>query len=186
MSEDFLTKGIENDRYLKAVKLINQFEDIVPKEIRKIFDDFVKESNLFIGNGSPDRRPNPTKYSGTLATHRIDYTMSQVEINKENPENLKLSVGLEFVKPAKQDEDVTSGETLSYVYYKVKDSTVENYEKVCGLTKNSDIRFGEGMWNNAPGIFYIPIENREDFRNGLKILREHFSKFGDEFGVEPK
>jgi len=186
MSEDFLTKGIENDRYLKAAELVDRFEDEVYEEIRKVFDDFVKENDLFIGDGSPDERRRPTRGTATMATHRIDCTMSRVQADEEDPENLILSVGFEWVNPAKQGEDTSSDEALTYVYYKVKYASEENYEKVCDLTDNPDILCGEEMWRNAPGIFYIPVEKGGDFREGLRVLKEHLSKFGDKFGVESK
>jgi len=186
MSEDFLTKGIENDRYLKAVELIDRFEDEVYEEIRKVFDDFVKENDLFFGDGSPDERHRPTRGTATMATHRIDYTMSRVQADEEDPKNLIVNVGFEWVNPAKQGEDTSSDEALTYVYYKIKYASEENYEKVCDLTENPDILCGEEMWRNAPGIFYIPVEKGEDVKEGLDELREHLSKFGDHFGVESK
>jgi len=186
VSEDFLTKGIENDRYLKAVELVDRFEDEVYEEIRKVFDDFVKENDLFIGDGSPDERSRPTRGTATMATHRIDYTMSRVQADEEDPENLIVSVGFEWANPAKQGEETSTDESLTYVYYKIKHGDEEEFEKVCDLTENPDILCGEEMWRWAPGIFYIPVKKGEDFREGLRMLREHLAKFGDEFGVESK
>jgi len=186
MSEDFLTKGIENDRYLKAVELIDRFEDEVYEEIRKVFDDFVKESDLFIGDGSPDERSPPTRGTATMATHRIDYTMSRIQADEEDPENLIVSVGFEWVNPAKQDEETLTDESLTYVYYKIKHSSEKEFEKVCDLTENPDILCGEEMWRNAPGIFYMPVKKGEDFREGLRMLKEHLAKFGEGFGVALK
>ena len=186
MSEDFLTKGIENDRYLKAAELVDRFEDEVYEEIRKVFDDFVKESDLFISDGSPGERRRPTRGTATMATHRIDYTMSRMQADEEDPENLTVSVGFEWVNPAKQGEEISSDEALTYVYYKIKHGDEEEFEKVCDLTENPDILCGEEMWRNAPGIFYIPVKKGGDFREGLRVLKEHLSKFGDEFGIEPK
>ena len=32
MTDEFLTKGLESDRYLKAIQLVNQFEDEVDRK----------------------------------------------------------------------------------------------------------------------------------------------------------
>ncbi|MFW6041243.1 MAG: hypothetical protein ACOC85_05350 [Thermoplasmatota archaeon] len=72
--------------------------------------------------------------------------------------------------------------SLSYVYYKIKNGDEQNFMKVKSQTEDPDINFGEDMWNNAPGIFYIPIEDGEGFKRGLRKLRKHFSEFGGDFG----
>jgi len=97
---------------------------------------------------------------------------------------LIVSVGFEWVNPAKRGEETSTDESLTYVYYKIKYASEENYEKVCNLTDNSDMLCGEEMWRNAPGIFYIPVKKGEDFREGLRMLREHLAKFGERFGVK--
>lgn len=184
MDEDFLTEGIKNDRYLKAVKLVNKFENEIYDEIRNVFDEFVENSDLFKEDGSPDERNKPTRGYATLATHRIDYYTARVQEKEEDPDKMIVSVGFEWVNPAEQNEEVSNGESLTYVYYKIKNASEENYGKVCEKTKNPDIMFGEELWRLAPGIFYVIVEDREDIREGLRALRDHLSRFGEEFGVE--
>ncbi|MGV9200508.1 MAG: hypothetical protein ACOC4M_17000 [Promethearchaeia archaeon] len=109
---------------------------------------------------------------------RIDYGLAQKEgIYEESASNKCLNVELEMVDEGKQYRDVDSDESLSYVYYKIKNRDEQNFIKVKSQTEDPNINFGEDLWNNAPGIFYIPGKDREEFKEGLQRLREHFSEF---------
>ena len=176
MEEEFLTKGLEKDRYLKAVKLSEEFEKEVYRTIRDVFDELVEEEkDLFAEDVSPDKRNNPAGGYSTLATLRIDYRLALKE--KDSP-NKALNVGLEIVDEGKQYQDMDSDGSLSYVYYKIKNDDEQNFMKVKSQTEDPNINFGEDMWNNAPGIFYILVKEGEDLKDGLRRLRDHFSKFG--------
>ncbi len=183
MDAEFLTKGLEKDRYLKSVKLSEEFEKKVYKTIRDVFDELVEEQKgLFTEDVSPDERNNPTRGYATLATLRIDYRLARGKISdEEERSNKALTVGLEIVDSGKQFRDMEAEGSLSYVYYKIKNDDEQNFIEVKSQTEDPEINFGEDMWNNAPGIFYIPVKDGEGFREGLKILRDHFSKFRGHF-----
>jgi len=181
MEEEFLMKGLEKDRYLKAVKLSEEFEKEVYRTIRDVFDELVEEEKaLFAEDVSADKRNNPSGGYSTLATLRIDYRLAPKE--KESP-NKVLNVGLEIVDEGKQYQDMASDSdlSLSYVYYKIKNDDEQNFIKVKSQTEDPNINFGEDMWNNAPGIFYIPVESGEDVRKALQSLKDHFSRFVKQF-----
>lgn len=61
MTEDFLTKGLQNDRYMKARQLVEQFRETIEVELREIGQEMVaRNPELFIddveGNESSQTR----------------------------------------------------------------------------------------------------------------------------------
>ncbi len=42
MNDEFITRAIENDRYLKALQLINRFEMEIEGELKRVADEFIK------------------------------------------------------------------------------------------------------------------------------------------------
>ena len=186
MNNSLITDGIKEDRYLKAKELADRFERGVYDEIRNVFDDLVESSDLFVEDVAPDEKPSPTIGSATMATLRIDYSMSRIENGvQENPSSLTLSVGLEWPVKERQDDIPSENGSPCYVYYKIKKSCEENFEEVRQLTEDQDIENGPDMWgNNAAGRFYVTVNNIEEIREGLRKLREHFSNYGDMFGKE--
>ncbi|MFW6041250.1 MAG: hypothetical protein ACOC85_05385 [Thermoplasmatota archaeon] len=181
MSDDFIKHGIDKDRYLKADKLVTRFEKEIFDEIHEVFDQFVeKHTNIFFEGSDPIENTNPTYGLATHTTIRIDYIMNRKGIKKDR--NIRLCAGFEIVDPAKQDEEPLPGRSFSYVFYKIKHLSEEDYVKVMNMTDNDGIKFGKEMWRPAPGIFYIPVNTGDDVRKGLVTLREHFSKFSDHYG----
>jgi hypothetical protein len=54
MNDEFFTKAIEEDRYLKAIQLINRFETELRRELEHIGNQFVKENpQLFVDTVEP-------------------------------------------------------------------------------------------------------------------------------------
>lgn len=114
MSDDNIADGLEAHRYLKAVKLVDQFETDVQELIRETLDNCLEYNpSLFDEEVVPDVGEFKEEYGSTLATIRTEY-----EMNAEDPEgnNLLLNIGLEWVDPDQQGEENSSDGPLSYVY----------------------------------------------------------------------
>lgn len=183
MTNDTLTDGLTNDRYVKAVRLVNDFEDEVYDRIEDTLDDIMTsdQEGLFDYNQGHNtgryRDPGPTY--GTL---RIEGTMVETD---DDGHNLTLNVGLEWVKPETQGLNEWPEPLLCYVYYKIKYAPTEPFQAVAAATRESDewdvISVGDEQWDSgqrvAPGIFYVPVVDGDDIEEGLSILGEHCTTF---------
>jgi hypothetical protein len=186
MNEEFITKAIENDRYLKATRLVDRFESDVVRELKNTHKSLIEDNEeLFMDDTSLSK--NITSRS-SLATIRVDSYLRNVEPDVEDSQHLRLNIALEWMEPEERGEQKPGGGTLSVVHYKIKGGPREDYDRVKRMTKESDewdIRFGDDIWKRDRGVFYIPIEDATDMEDGLETLSEHFSEYGDEFGVSP-
>ena len=186
MTNDTLTDGLTNDRYVKAVRLVDDFEDEVYDRIEDTLDDIMtsEQEGLFDYKQGYDtsrfRDPGPTY--GTL---RIEGTLVETD---SDGHNLKLNIGLEWVEPETQGLDEWPEPLLCYVYYKIKYAPTEPYQIVTAATCESDewdaISVGDKQceqWDSgqrvAPGIFYVPVADGDDINGGLSTLGDHCTTF---------
>ncbi|WP_254863085.1 hypothetical protein [Halovivax gelatinilyticus] len=182
MDESFLTSGLDTNRYLKAQKLVDQFEsqieDALEETVRTIQDT---HSDLI----TPDASLSFRTFTGsTLRTLR-----SEVNLLKENAEghNLTFNLGVEWVEATAQPHGITNvGEgVFCYVLYKIKygsDSTFIAVERETSESEDKweEIYFGEEKWDRppkvAPGIVYHPVASAEELQFGLDRLEQHFAQ----------
>lgn len=187
MSEDVIADGLEAHRYLKAIKLVDQFETEVQDQIRETLDECVDENgSLFDEDIKSDARELKEQYSSTLATIRTEYEMKPVD---SEGNNLWLNIAVEWVDPAKQGKGESSVDRpLCYALYKIKYGSADSYETVKTKTESQnewgEIHFGDEMWpygsNQAPGIVYVPLYDEIQIGAALRTLRNHFSEYADE------
>ncbi len=185
MDKEFVTQAIENDRCLKAHRLLDRFED----EIEALVGRMGKEMIGARADRFPDDVSGGFKAhwdGGTIiANARENFEMRVV--NEEDPSaNMKLNVSVRWVDPLDWDEDGIDG-ALCAVCYKINSGNNDDHRAVVDATEDSklDVRVDDDQFSNAPGIFYIPVEDATELQNAADTLIEHFSRFGDYWGVDP-
>jgi hypothetical protein len=70
--------------------------------------------------------------------------------------------------------------------YKINSGNSSDHRAVVEATENSelDVRIDDDQFSNAPGIFYILVEEATELQAAADTLIEHFSRFGDYWGVD--
>lgn len=187
MNDEFITQGIQKDRYLKAVRLINRFETELRRELERAGDAIVAEnSNLFVDSVEADWKNS--RSSGTIiAFARVDYRMDRVSSTDDETRNLKLNISFRWIEPMELGHTDVDG-ALTVASYKIKRASPEVHRSVKEATREGDwpeIQFADDAFNNAPGIAYIPVETGEELRQAHETLAEHFSTYGPRYG-EPE
>lgn len=141
----------------------------------------------------PDRFPDDASGgfkaywdSGTIiANARENFEMRVV--NEDDPSaNMTLNVSVRWVDPLDWDEDDIDG-ALCAACYKINNGNSDDHRAVVKDTEDSelDVRVDDDQFSNAPGIFYIPVEDATELQAAADTLIEHFSRFGDDWGVDP-
>jgi hypothetical protein len=186
MNDDFITKGIENDRYLKAVRLYKQFEEEMVRELRNLSEDTIeRRPDLFVDDVTPDRSISRRRTS-PLGHMRMDNRLRRVNVDGEH---LVLNIGIEWAQPENHGHDDAPNGALCIVMYKIKNLPRTEYERVKQQTKShpkwETIQFDDDLWNSGWGIHYIPVIDGPEVKQGLQTLQEHFLEFGESYGELP-
>lgn len=186
MNETFITKGIENDRYLKAVRLYKQFEEELVRELRNVSKDAIeRRPDLFVEDASPNdnltrRRTEPLGHMG------VDNEMRRVI---EDGERLVFHVCIEWARPEMHGHDEPADGSLCIVFYKIKNLDRPQYERVKQETQQlaewDAIQFDDDIWNSDYGLFYIPVTDGHGVKKGFETLQDHFLEFADIYGADP-
>ena len=179
MSNDFLTKGLENDRYPKARQLIKQFKKELEVELRNIGDQMVEENREWFNSGVEGRESSSTK-SNTLPYTRIDYPMARVQ-SRENETTLKLNVHLYWSSPSKYNRKDIDG-VLRALGYKIKNVSESDEQRVASKTRDWPLQVAENRFGGEKA-FYRHVSTAGEVENTGKQLVEHFSTFGNEYGI---
>lgn len=182
MTEEFLTEGLRDNRYLKAIRLIEQFED----EIEAVLSEFNKQMvarhpGLFDSDEAPDFRTRRSS-SSALAYNRINHTMTGPEAPVERQQ--KLNVHLYWMPPTEYDRVDIDGALRAYGY-KIKgaDQTVD--ERVVEQTRSED--WSIQMSNNpfdSNTVFYSHISSLGEIKETQSELVKHFDEFGHKYQRE--
>lgn len=186
MNDEFITRALEDDRYLKALRLINRFETEVEGELKRVANEFVSEtSGLF--DDELNQRFKFNRNSGSVIAHaRINTDMARVASKKEGADNLTLNITLRWLDPAEYGLSHVDG-ALCVTGYKINGAVSDHHERLKQQTKEAgvDVQFCRDAYNNAPGMVYVPVETAAEIRDGFETLKTHFCEFGDEYGVDP-
>lgn len=187
MNEEFVTEAIRNDRCIKAHRLLSRFEKELESELRRMGEAMVDvRSDLFERDVEVGSNFNAGWDSGTIIANVRD-NISMDRVNADNPSrNLRLNISVRWVDPLDWGEEDVDG-ALCAVCYKINRGARGDFLPVRDGTMNGDwaVEIGEDQYNNAPGIFYIPVETAGDIRNASDTLTEHFAEFGGEWGISP-
>jgi hypothetical protein len=185
MDNEFVTQAIENDRCLKAHRLLERFED----EIEALVGRMRKEMIAAHPDRFPDDPSRGFKASwdnGTIIANARDNLEMHV-LNKDDPSaTMKLNVSVRWVDPLDWGEDDVDG-ALCAACYKINNGNSDDHRTVVEAAEDLelDVRVDDDQFSNAPGIFYIPVEDARELQDAADTLIEHFSRFGDYWGVDP-
>lgn len=185
MNEEFITKGLENDRYLKAVRLYKQFEEEMFTTLENVSKDVIEAKPAWFVDDVEFNLNETRRRTEPLGHLRVDSKMSRVN---EAGDRLKFHVCIEWTQPEvhRHDEDIDG--TLSIIFYKIKNLDRGDYERVRKKTKQDDrwdaICHDDDIWNSDYGIFYIPVNSATDVEEGFELLTQHFLEYGDEYGED--
>lgn len=180
MTGEFLTKGLENDRYLKALRLPDQFED----EIMAVLSEFgqrMKEQHpdLFDPNADPREKTN-RNLSAALATHRIDYLLNGVPPSAPD-KNPRLNVHLYWMPPSDYDRTDIDG-ALRAFGYKIKNADTDIDAQVAHKTRAEDWPLEiSGNPFDSNNAFYRHVSSKNEIEDTMETLVDHFSNFGGEY-----
>lgn len=177
MTDETIRGGLENDRYLKALKLVDQFETSVLDALEGAGREMLSR-NGFDLDRTFDRTAFGEDYSATLATIRVECKLYR-DGDPDTPP--KLNIALEWTD---SDGSEAGGEApLCYVQYKIQHGSQEAYQHVREATETGDswseIEFGEDQWyhpsKHAPGTISIPVDDGTELDTHLALLVDHFS-----------
>lgn len=184
MNEEFITEGIEKDRYLKATRLADRFETEIRRELERIGDEIVKENREQFVEGSEASWNNLRSPNSVIAFARVDYDMDRVR-SQEDPQGLTLNISFRWLEPDEYGHPNVDG-ALTVTSYKIKSARKEDHERVKRETMEEDwdIQFCEDAFGNSPGVAYIPVQDAEDIKQAHEDLKSHFSEYCTMFGVQ--
>lgn len=180
MTDEFVTKGLQQDRYLKAVQLISQFEDEIEATLLELDRRMVeKHPDLFDSSDDPGFNTNRTPGNG-LALHRINHPMNGPRA-PEDGQTRRLNVHLYWMPPTEYGRTDVDGAVRGFGYkIKYADQAVDN--RVVDRTR-------DGEWpletSNNPydsnTAFYRHVSSAADIEETADTLVSHFAEFGGEY-----
>ena len=184
MTDEFLTQGLQNDRYLKAIQLIEQFEDEIEATLRNFGQQMVDEHpGLFATDLEGDTRTNRSPGSA-LAHTRVNYPMSGPRA-RDVDQTWRLNVHLYWVDPAQYDRTDVDG-ALRAFGYKIKYAPEELDREVVRETRARDwsLDMSENPYDSNIA-FYRHVSSAVEMEEAANTLVDHFSKFGDAYASSP-
>ena len=186
MNEQFVTEAIQNDRCLKAARLLDRFESELETEIKRVGERMVEENDELFPDDVDSNIRVKFDASTILANARDNLDMYRVNPDKPG-KTQKLNISLRWVDPLDWGEEDVDG-ALCAACYKINNGNAADFSQVKQAAAEGDwnINFGDDQYNNAPGLFYRPVEAAGGFRDAMETLQAHFSEFGEYWGVDPR
>lgn len=181
MTDEFLTMGLENDRYLKALRLIEQFEDEMEALLFQFDERMVDaQPDLFDSNTDPGFRTNQSPGNG-LANHRINHPMQ----GPRAPDtDLRLNVHLYWMDPTEYNRTDVDG-ALRAFGYKIKYAEQAADDLVIEKTQSGDWPVEiSGNPYDSNTVFYSHVSTVAEVEDTMDTLVDHFSTFGDAYAVD--
>lgn len=185
MTDEFLTEGLQEDRYLKAIQLIEQFEDEIEATLRRFGRRMVDEHpGLFATDPDGDKRTNRSPGSA-LAHTRVNYPMSGPRA-RDMDQTWLLNVHLYWVDPAQYDRTDVDG-ALRAFGYKVKYASRDIDREVVQETRARDWSVDTSVNPYDSNIaFYKHVSSAAEMEETADTLVQHFGRFGDEYAASPE
>jgi hypothetical protein len=182
MIDEFLTKGLENDRYMKALRLAGQFEKEIEAELRVIGEEMVKRNRDLFDEPVKGRKSISTK-SNSMPFARVDYPLTRFH-SQENETRLVLNIHLYWDDPRNYNRPDIDG-ALRALGYKIKNIPETNEQRVVAETRDWPIRTSENRFGGEVA-FYNHVSTADQVKETGEQLVDHFSTFADEYGVPRK
>jgi len=178
MTEEFLTNGLQEDRYLKALRLIEQFEDEIEVILHEFDQRMVDEQpDLFDPSTDPDVRTNQSPGSG-LANHRINHAMDgPLAPNSDQ----RLNVHLYWMPPTEYNRTDVDGALRAFGYkIKYADSAIDDWVVEQTRTGDWSVEMSGNPFDSNT-VFYRHVSSAGEIEETVKTLVSHFSEFGDAY-----
>jgi len=179
MPEEFLTNGLQNDRYLKALRLAEQFQNEIGAILQQFDEAMVDvQPDLFDPSLDPSVKKSRNPGSG-LANHRIKH---QLTGSKAPDGNQKLNVHLYWMPPAEYGRTDING-ALRAFGYKIEGADTAIDTQVVQQTRAGDwdIDIADNPYDSNK-VFYNHVCSRAEIEDTMARLVDHFDTFGDEYG----
>jgi hypothetical protein len=179
MTDEFLTKGLQEDRYMKARQLVNQFREEIEVELRAIGQRMVDENRELFPDDVEGSESSQTK-SNTYPYSRVDYPMSR----KQSPDSdttLTLNVHLYWYDPREYNRTDIDG-AIRALGYKIKNIPDGDQKQVVSETRDWPLQVSANRFGSTKA-FYRHVNAAEEIKETGEQLIDHFSTFGHEYGV---
>lgn len=187
MNDAFITNALQHNRYLKAIQLVNRFEEELRNELERIGDDFIAQNRALFVDGADADWNNSRSSGGNLAFARVDYDMDRTSGPDSDGQSLTFNLSFRWVE-ATAIGHRHADSVLTVLSYKIKHAADAVHRQIKEATQDGDwdVYFAADAYNNSPGIIYYPVESAADIDTAHDTLLAHFSEFGDRYGTDPK
>jgi hypothetical protein len=182
MTDEFLTKGLQDDRYLKALRLVDEFEDKLEATLRGFGQRMVAEHPELFGV-NPDGNERTNRNPGSALAHtRVHYPMTG-EQAPEADQTWGLNVHLYWVRPEQYERTDVDG-ALRAFGYKIKYADRDIDDRVVEQTRARDlpVETAENPYDSNIA-FYSHVSSVAEIEETADILVDHFSEFGDKYAT---
>lgn len=182
MTDEFLTEGLQGDRYLKALRLADQFESEIEAELRQVGQQMVAENSELFETGIEGRANTGHNPNAVLAFTRVDYPMDRVR-GPESDTSLTMNVHLYWCEPEQYNRTDIDGAVRAFGY-KIKNAANEDNKNVRTQTRDWPLKTAKDPFTSTL-VFYRHVSSTTDIEETGETLVDHFSTFGNEYGVPP-
>lgn len=179
MTDEFLTGGLQSDRYLKALRLIEQFESEIGAILKNFDRQMFEQQPALFDSYTELNVKNSRSSSSALANHRINREMNGSEARDNQRQ--RLNVHLYWMPPTEYSRTDIEGALRAYGY-KIKGADPSSDERVVERTRDGDwsIQMSENPYDSNIA-FYKHVDSLADIEETQAELVRHFSEFGDEY-----
>jgi hypothetical protein len=178
MTDEFLTEGLRNNRYLKALRLPEQFDDQIEARLKQFDQRMVDaQPEFFDTSDSPSFKAEHNPSSG-LAWQRINHPMNGPDAPVGNQ---KLNVHLYWMEPNRYGRPDINGAVRAFGY-KIKNADVDADQEVQSATHNDEwsVETSENPFDDNI-TFYRHVSSVPEIKDTEETLVEHFKKFGGRY-----
>lgn len=182
MTDEFLTKGLEDDRYLKALRLIAQFDSEIEARLQQFGGRMTEQQPRLFESPIDGRVRTNQRPSTGLALHRVDYALGGAQAPTTD-KTLKLNVHLYWMDPAAYTRTDVDG-ALRMFGYKIKNADTAIDARIADQTRAGDwdVEISENPYDSNLS-FYRHVSSVAEIDATTDTLVNHFSTFGDEYAV---
>lgn len=179
MTENFITQGLQEDRYLKAIRLANQFDAEIEAQLRTVGHAMINEHPELFEEPVDGSYHSRRERSSLLAHARVNFPMDRVP-TPDSDEALRLNVHLYWRDPTECNRTDIDG-ALRAFGYKIKGLTRKNDDDVAAATRDSPLQTTKNPWDSNT-VFYNHVDSKDDIERTSERLIDHFTEFGSEYG----
>lgn len=177
MTDEFLTEGLQNDRYLKALRLVQQFENEIEARLHE-FDQQMANQHPGLFDSDARMKTSQTPSNG-LAFNRLNHKMNGPKAPDDPAQ--QLNVHLYWMPPTEYSRTDIDG-ALRAFGYKIKGADEAVDEHVVDRTERGDWPLETSGNPYDPNMtFYQHVSSAADIEETMDVLVDHFAEFGDEY-----